>query len=141
MNAVGVHHIGITAGNFAETVRLYQEGLGFSVKHIWGHDQKVYMMETGDGTCVEVFEGEPLPAQSHAQHTNGEWMHLALRTHNIEESYQRALAAGAKPKLPPTYADIAEATPHPVYMYFAYVIGFEGEEIEFIQELEGPTPQ
>lgn len=141
MTAKGVHHIGITTGHFAQTVRLYQEGLGFTVKHIWGRGKKVYMMETGDGTCVEVFEGDDAPDASHAAHPNGEWMHLALRTDDIQQSYRRALAAGAKPKLPPTYADILEAEPEPVYMWFAYITGFDGEEIEFIQELEGPVPQ
>lgn len=136
MMGKGIHHIGITSGHFAETVRLYQEGLGFTVKHIWGHEKKVYMMETGDGTCVEVFEGESAPAGDHSAHGNGEWMHLALRTENIEASYAQALKAGAKAKLPPTYADILEAQPEPVYMYFAYVTGFDGEEIEFIQELD-----
>lgn len=141
MRATGVHHIGITTAHFEQTVRLYQEGLGFTVKHIWGYDKKVYMMETGDGTCVEVFEGEPAPETSHAAHANGEWMHLALRTDNIGASYAAALAAGAKPKLKPTYANILEAKPAPVYMYFAYVTGFDGEEIEFIQELDGPVEE
>ncbi|MDD4849379.1 MAG: VOC family protein [Gemmiger sp.] len=139
MSIQGVHHIGITTGHFADTVRLYEEGLGFTIKHTWGRDKKVYMMETGDGTCVEVFEGEEAPAASHAQHANGEWMHLALRSADIHADYARALAAGAKPKLPPTYADILEATPQPVYMWFAYLIGYDGEEIELIQELEGPA--
>lgn len=138
MKAMGVHHIGITSGYFDQTVRLYQEGLGFTIQHTWGHSQRVYMMQTGDGTCLEVFEGETSPAQDHSQHGNGEWMHVALRTDDICEAYAKAVAAGAKEKLPPTYANIMEATPAPVYMYFAYLIGFDGEEIELIQELDGP---
>lgn len=142
MSAQGIHHIGITTAHIEDTLRLYQQGLGFTVKHIWGRGAKVYMMETGDGSCVEVFEAETqAPETDHARHQNGEWMHLALRTSDIQASYQRALAAGAKPKLPPTYADILEATPQPVYMWFAYITGFDGEEIEFIQMLDGPkTP-
>ena len=134
----GVNHIGITSGHFQDTVRLYQEGLGFSVKHIWGRDKKVYMMDTGDGVCVEVFEGDSASDVLHDAHPNGEWMHLALNTSDIWTSYNRALEAGAKPKLPPTYADILEAEPEPVYMYFAYLYGYDGEEIEFIQILDGP---
>lgn len=141
MSLSGVHHIGITTGHFAETVRLYQEGLGFTVKHIWGRDKKVYMMETGGGTCVEVFEGDPGPDEGGEPHGNGEWMHLALRTDDIQADYQRALDAGFKGKLPPTFADILEAEPKPVYLWFAYLIGRDGEEVELIQEVEGPAPR
>lgn len=138
MRVNGIHHVGITSGHFAQTVNLYQQGLGFRVRHIWGHEKKVYMLEAGDGSYVEVFEGDPTPDADHSTQVNGEWMHLALRTEDIEASYQRALKAGAKPVLPPTYADIVEAVPAPVYMMFAYVAGFDGEQIEFIQELDGP---
>lgn len=134
----GIHHVGITAGRFDETTRLYQEGLGFTVKHIWGRDKRVYMMEICDGSYVEVFEGDPSADGSHGPQKNGEWMHLALHTDDIHASYHRALEAGAAPLHPPTYADILEAKPEPVYMLFAYVTGFEGEQIEFIQELDGP---
>lgn len=138
MKACGVHHIGITSGHFEDTVRLYQEGLGFTIQHRWGKGKRVYMMQTGDGTCIEVFEGDPAEAKDHSTHDNGEWMHVALRTDNIREAYARAVAAGAKEKLPPTYANIMEATPEPVYMYFAYLTGYDGEEIELIQELDKP---
>lgn len=125
----------MTSFRFEDTVRFYQEGLGFTVKHIWGRDKRVYMMDMGDGSCIEVFEGgeENIPAC-------GRWLHVALRTNDIHASYDRAIAAGGKPKLPPTFADIVEAKPKPVYMYFAYVVGFDGEEIEFIQEVEEREP-
>lgn len=138
MSVQGVHHIGITSGHFEETVRLYQEGFGFTILHRWGKGKRVYMMQTGDGTCIEVFEGDPAPEEDHSVHGNGEWMHVALRTNDIRGDYAKAVQAGAKEKLPPTYADILEATPAPVYMYFAYLIGCDGEEIELIQELDGP---
>lgn len=141
MSLSGVHHIGITTGHFADTVRLYQEGLGFTVKHIWGRGKKVYMMEAGNGTCVEVFEGDPEADASGKPDGNGRWMHLALRTDDIQADYRRALDAGFQSKLPPTYADILEAEPEPVYLWFAYLVGYDGEEVELIQELEGPAPQ
>jgi glyoxylase I family protein len=129
----------MSSNHFDDTVRLYQEGLGFKVLHTWGRDQRVFMMDTGDGSCIEVFEekNQELPAI-------GRWMHLALNTRDIQESYRRALAAGAKPKLEPSFADILEATPEPVYLWFAYIIGYDGEEIEFIQEsakVRGGSPR
>jgi glyoxylase I family protein len=125
----GVHHIGMSSTHFDDTVRLYQQGLGFTIKHTWGKGQRIYMMDMGDGSCIEVFEEKEkeLPAL-------GRWMHVAINTNDIHKSYERAVNAGAKPKLPPTFADIVEATPQQVNMWFAYVTGFDGEEIEFIQE-------
>lgn len=132
-SSTSLHHVGLASKRFDETIRLYVEGLGFSVRHEWGREARVCMLDMGDGSCVEVFESdEELPSR-------GRWLHLALRSEDIEESYRRAVEAGAAPKLPPTYADIEEARPERVYMYFAYVVGPNGEEIEFIQELEGPA--
>ena len=142
MSAQGIHHVAITTAHLQDTLRLYRQGLGFEVKHIWGHEQKVYMLDAGGGACVELFEGYTgeLDAPG-APRQSGEWMHLALRTGDIAASWQRALDAGAKPKLPPTYANIMEAQPRPVDMYFAYLTGYDGEEIEFIQELDGPVEE
>jgi glyoxylase I family protein len=120
----------MASNHFDETLRLYRDGLGFTILHSWGRDKRVLMMDTGGGG-VELFE-EPdraLPAI-------GRWTHVALNTPDIQESYRRALAAGAKPKSEPRFAEILEAAPEPVYMWFAYVTGFDGEEIEFIQETD-----
>lgn len=140
-NARGIHHAAITTAHLADTLRLYEQGLGFTVKHIWGRDKKVYMLDVGGGACVELFEGDAQPEGAGVPCQNGRWMHLALRTGDIKASYQKALDAGAKPKLAPTYANILEAQPRPVYMYFAYLTGFDGEEIELIQELDGPVEE
>jgi glyoxylase I family protein len=75
----GVHHIGMSSSHFDDTVRLYQEGLGFTVKHTWGKGQRIYMMDMGDGSCIEVFEekDKDLPAV-------GRWMHVAINTHDMK---------------------------------------------------------
>lgn len=132
--AKGIHHVGMIAHHFDDTIRFYQEGLGFTVKHTWGKGERVYMMDAGQGSCIEVFDG----GTQEQTVQGGSWLHVALHTEDIRASYERAVAAGGKPKLEPTFADIMEAAPKPVYMWFAYVVGFEGEEIEFIQEVEEP---
>ena len=139
MSFSGVHHISITAGHFEESVRLYQEGLSFAIKHTWGRDKKVCMLEAGDSVCIELTEGNPGPGAGGGPCGNGQWMHLALRTDDIERDYRRAVEAGFLGKSPPAYADIMEAEPEPVYLWFAYLTGPDGEEIELIQELEGPA--
>ena len=141
MSAQGIHHVAITTAHLQDTLRLYRQGLGFEVKHIWGHEQKVYMLDAGGCTMIDGTDRSAPMALTGAPRQSGEWMHLALRTGDIAASWQRALDAGAKPKLPPTYANIMEAQPRPVYMYFAYLTGYDGEEIEFIQELDGPVEE
>lgn len=130
--AKGIHHVGMRSCHFDETVTLYQEALGFRKVYEWTDGpERCYMLDTGDGSCIEIFSGgeEELPSL-------GRFNHLALRVDDCRESYARAIAIGARPKVPPTYSDIAHAKPHPLKMWFAYVIGFDGEEIEFIQIVE-----
>jgi len=128
----GIHHVGMRSAHFDETVKLYMEAFGFQKVYEWTDGpERCYMLETGDGSCFEIFSGgeETLPSL-------GRFNHIALRVDNCQETYERALAAGAKSKVPPTFSDIAHAKPQPLKMYFAYVIGFDGEEIEFIQIVE-----
>ena len=37
MSAQGIHHVAITTAHLQDTLRLYRQGLGFEVKHFWGH--------------------------------------------------------------------------------------------------------
>lgn len=126
----GVHHIGMRSCNYEKTVRFYKEGLGFKtvLEWEWGDSGKACILDMGNGTCIEIGnDGEPeLPPV-------GKFTHLALRTENIEKAYERALAAGGRSKVPPTYSDVIQARPEPWKLWFAYVIGFDNEEIEFIQ--------
>jgi glyoxylase I family protein len=130
---MGIHHIALLSNHFDEALKLYQEGLGLQIVHTWGKEKRVVMLDTGCGSCIELFEekDKSLPAV-------GRWMHLALNTGDINASFRRAVEAGAKPKMEPAFAEILEATPAPVYMWFAFLTGFDGEEIEFIQETPGP---
>ena len=130
--SMGVTHIGIRSHNFEKTVKLYQEGFGFKVVKSWewGENGKAYIMDTGDGVCIEIGNDgdESTPPI-------GKFSHIALRTDDIKASYERALKAGARPKVPPTFSDIAQAKPEPWKLWFAYVIGFDNEEFEFIQDV------
>ena len=127
----GIHHVALSSNHFDETLRLYQEGLGLKLVRAWGREKRTAMLDAGDGSCIELCEEKDknLPGL-------GRWMHLALNTGDIKASYQRALEAGAQPKMEPAFAEIREASPAPVYLWFAFLTGFDGEEIEFIQEEE-----
>ena len=139
MANLGAHHVGFTSGHWEETVRMYKEGLGFKDVYVWGGDANVHVMDTGNGFLIELFEGTEDPECSidgHRPHVNGEWMHLALHTDDIRASFDRAVAAGFRPKEEPRYSGVMISLPKPAHMYYAYVIGIDGEEIEFIQPLK-----
>lgn len=126
----GVHHIGMRSTNYEKTVKFYKEGLGFKTVLEWEWDEsgKACIMDMGNGTCIEIGnDGEPdLPGI-------GRFTHLALRTDDCKAAYEKALAAGARSKVAPTYSDVIQSKPQPWKLWFAYVIGFDNEEIEFIQ--------
>lgn len=125
----GLHHIALACNHLEDTIRLYTEGLGMKLHRTWGREKTITFLDMGDGSCVELFESTQ-PVEN-----GGNWLHLALETDDIRASYDRAVAAGARPHLEPGFADIVEAKPRPVQMWYAYVIGLEGEQIEFIQEV------
>ncbi len=125
-----LHHGALNSYYFEDTIRLYQEGLGLTIGHIWGRGNRVYMMDLGDGAYIEVMEGGPETVKD-----QGRWPHIGLKTDDIWASYNRAIAAGAKPKAEPMFCDVIEGKPEPVQFWAAAVIGFEGEDITFIQEV------
>ena len=111
MSAQGIHHVAITTAHLQDTLRLYRQGLGFEVKHIWGHEQKVYMLDAGGGPAVELFEGYTgeLNAPG-APRQNGEWMHLPCARATLPPA-GKGRWTRARSLLPPTYANIMEAQP------------------------------
>ena len=55
---IGLHHAGLRAVDFSDTVRFYTEGLGFKKMHSWLKDgERVILLDSGNGSCIEVFEG------------------------------------------------------------------------------------
>ena len=126
----GFHHIALRVRDFEATLRFYQDGFGFVRRFGWGEgDSRAAMLDTGDGNYLEVFAGSKRPAGEDAP--AGALLHLALRTPDVDAAYARALAAGAKPQTPPQDVEIAGDYPLPVRL--AFVVGLDGEIIEFFQ--------
>lgn len=134
--ATAFNHMGLVTQNLEATLRFYQEGLGIPLWHVWGHENKDYIMRLGDDSYVEIMvekhEG-PLP--------KGCWERLNLRTANIRESLDRALAHGGTLLEDIRFYDAVEALPNPKAYYSAVVRGAEGEEIGLIQEIGGVTAE
>ena len=123
----GFHHIAIKCHDFDASVRFYTEVLGFREKLRWGEgDQRAVMLDTGDGSCMELFAGgsaEPRP--------EGAILHFALRSDDPDTALERARAAGAAVTMEPTTITIAAKTPTPVRI--AFCKGPDGEVIEFFR--------
>ena len=126
----GFHHVALRVRDFEATLRLYQDGFGFVRRFGWGEgDRQAAMLDTGDGNYLEVFAGSKRPPGEDAP--EGALLHLALRTADVDAAYARAVAAGARSQSAPQ--DVVIDGEFPVPTRLAFVIGLDGEVIEFFQ--------
>ena len=122
----GFHHVAMRAKDFDAVVKFYTEGLGFREQLRWGEgDGRAIMLDSGDGSCLEVFAGGKGPAPE------GTYLHVALNTDNCDAAICRARSAGAKVTMEPKSLAIPANPPLPVRI--AFCTGPEGETIEFFQ--------
>ncbi|MDQ4128753.1 MAG: VOC family protein [Actinomycetota bacterium] len=122
----GLHHIAIGASDFDRSLRFYCEGLGFrNVLTFPEEDQMVAMLDTGDGTYIELFSG------GSGQDPKGSILHFAVRTDDCETATERARAAGGTITQEPAEA-VLEGDP-PVPVRYSFCEGPDGEQIELLQ--------
>ena len=122
----GLHHIAIEASDFEGSLRFYTEGLGFrEVLTFPEEEQTVAMLDTGDGTYVELFSG------GSGERPKGSILHYALRTSDCDAATERARAAGGTITQEPADA-VLEGNP-PVPVRYSFCEGPDGEQIELLQ--------
>ncbi len=122
----GLHHIAIEASDFDKSLRFYCEGLGFrNVLTFPEEDQTVAMLDTGDGTYIELFSG------GSGEEPKGSLLHFALRTDDCEAATERARAAGGTITQEP--ADTVLEGDPPVPVRYSFCEGPDGEQIELLQ--------
>ena len=91
----GIHHIAIEASDFDGSLRFYTEGLGFrNLLTFPEEEQTVAMLDTGDGTYVELF------SDGSGERPEGSILHFALRTSDCDAATERARAAPSPRSLP-----------------------------------------
>ena len=132
LHNLGLHHVGIRAVDYDATLRFYVETLGFRVRLTYSVPaagiRRCAFLDSGDGrTYLELFDREAGPAENPA---GGVLLHLALRVADASATYERALAAGASPVMPPRQATYGEP---PVTFRFALVKSPNGEIVEFFE--------
>ncbi len=124
----GFHHVALRAKDFDASVRFYTNVLGFRETIRWGEgDERAIMLDTGDGSCLEVFAGgDGAPADGRPL------LHFALNTDDVDAAVGRVRDAGAEITTEPTDVDIPTvggSTP----VRIAFFKGPDGEVIELFQ--------
>ena len=123
----GVHHIALRAVDFEKSYAYYTQVLGMKEIAAWGEgDGRACMLDCG-GSCIELFAGGKTIAQG------GAWFHLALRTDDPDAMYKKSLDAGLKTQMEPK--DVAIPSEPVLNVRIAFVVGYDGEVLEFFKEL------
>ena len=121
----GFHHVAIRVHDFDASVKFYTEVLGFTERVRWGEGNgRGILLDTGDGNYLEIFAGgAPGPKPE------GAFLHLALRTDNVDAAIEVARRAGMEVTVEPK--DVRLGT---VQARIAFFKGPDGEIIELFQE-------
>ncbi|CAM4469499.1 VOC family protein [Paenibacillus tarimensis] len=120
----GFHHVAIRVYDFDASVRFYTEILGFEERVRWGEGtSRAVMLDTGDGNYLEIFAGG-----AEGQKPEGAFLHIALRSSNVDNALELARDAGMEVTMEPTDVMLGS---EPVRI--AFFKGPDGEIIELFQ--------
>lgn len=129
VKGMGFHHIALKCKDIEKSLEMYK-ALGMCEVVRWGEgDGLVVMLDLGDGSRIEMFANG-----SDDYSVNGKWQHFALSVDDVDAAYECALAAGFLPKTEPKSVPIL-ATPSDITIRIAFVIGNDGEQVEFFKEI------
>ncbi|MCF0136155.1 MAG: VOC family protein [Lachnospiraceae bacterium] len=122
----GYHHVALRCKDIHATVAFY-EALGCSVLRSWGEEPALNcMMDVGGGNIIEIFGAGPDVPEDHPH-----FEHIALKSVDVQDDYQTALAHGAKSHIEPKQVALGGTMP----IEIAFVKGLNDEVIEFFKEL------
>ena len=129
LTGLGFHHIALKCNDIEKSLTMYR-ALGMQEVLRWGEGEKlIVMLDVGDGGRIELFANG-----SDAFSPMGKWVHFALKAADVEAAYETALAAGFRSKTPPKVVPL-ESKPYKTSIHIAFVIGPDGEEVEFFREV------
>ena len=126
---MGFHHVALKVADFEKSLRMYR-ALGLEEIVRWGEGKsEIAMLDIGDGGRIELFA---CGGDEYA--VNGKWQHFAMRVDDVEQAYEVALAAGFVSKIAPKVVPL-ESKPQRMSIQIAFVLGNDGEEVEFFKEV------
>lgn len=129
IGGMGFHHIALKTKDLKKSVAMY-EALGMKEIVRWGEgESEIVMLDIGDGGRIELFANG-----GDAFAVNGKWQHFAMCVEDVAQAYEVALRAGFLSKIAPKVVPLA-SKPHPISINIAFVIGPDGEEVEFFKEV------
>lgn len=129
IKSMGFHHIALKSTNLERSLKFYN-ALGLKEKNRWGkNENKVVMLEFGNGDCLEIFAGG-----EESRGIDKRFYHIAFCADDVDSAYKNAIAAGAKPKAAPATVSPSNAVKR-FTMRIAFVYGPDGEIIEFFKEM------
>ena len=127
IQGLGFHHAALKCPDLEQSIAFYEK-LGMKFYTSWGEgDGRIAMLDIGDGGILELFAGG-----TEAETTDPKYIHLALKTDDVEGAYRTALKAGAKPKSEPRVVPL-NSKPVKLTLCCAFVYGPGGEEVEFFR--------
>ena len=125
----GFHHVALKVKDFDKSCRLYTDVLGMNIALSWGAaPERACMMDIGDGTYVELFEGGSSDGTLQAEPI----IHFALVTDECDAMYKAALEAGCTSHMAPEDL-VINGHKEDLPIRISFVVGFDGELVEFFQ--------
>lgn len=125
----GTHHIAIQVRDMDAALKLYRDVLGMTVVAQFGSpERRIFLLDTGDGSHMELFDPKPDTAKPGAPAANDPIIHFALATTNTVTAIEHVRSAGYTVTVEPKTLtlDMMKVT-------IAFFDGPSGESIEFFQ--------
>jgi len=124
----GFHHVAIRSARWDDSVRFWQEAMGFRLAVRWGEvPRRACMLDTGDGNYLEIFQRDAVEGGEQ----NPNLLHFALRTTDTDAALERARAAGAEVTTEPKTVEVFGEPKIPIRI--AFFKGPDGEICELFQ--------
>ena len=125
----GTHHIAVQTRDWDASLKLYRDVLGMELVAEFGDpDRKIILLDTGDGSHMELFaptEASPVP---NSESPNDPLMHFALATADTRAAIERVRQEGYEVTVEPKDLGLGGLT-----VTIAFFLGPSGESIEFFQ--------
>jgi catechol 2,3-dioxygenase-like lactoylglutathione lyase family enzyme len=122
----GIHHIAVRTTDLAASLRLYRDVLGMAiVKENEVPGKRLVLLDTGDGSHIELAAPLDSAAPANAQEVNHPLQHIALTTTDVPGVIERVRSAGYEITVEPRVAQLGKSA-----TTIAFFKGPAGELIE-----------